>query len=93
MIKAVVTDWLAKDMQPTYSIEKPGFRKMLKALNPRYELPSRSHFSRTAIPSLYTELRESVKATLASDQITLERTSKVDVEAMREWGLEAERNS
>ena len=33
--------------------------------DPRYELPSRSYFSRTAIPALYESVRERVKQDLA----------------------------
>ena len=49
-----------------YSVELLGFQKMIDALNPRYDLPSRSYFSRTAIPSLYIEVRERLLAELDS---------------------------
>ena len=51
---------LAKDSLPLYTVEKPGFRKMLHTLDPRYELPSRKYFSNVAIPKMYEELKENV---------------------------------
>ena len=38
---------------PIYTVEKDGFRVMVEALNPRYQLPHKDFFSRTAIPELY----------------------------------------
>ena len=34
-----VTHCLCKDMLPIYTVEKEGFRKMIHALDPQYELP------------------------------------------------------
>ena len=47
-----VTHWVAKDTLSIYSVEKPGFKQLLNTLDPRYDIPSRSHFSRTALPNL-----------------------------------------
>jgi len=55
-----VTHYMAKEIIPVYTVEKPGFRKMMKKLDPRYELPSRKYFSKTVIPSLYSETRDRV---------------------------------
>lgn len=49
---------LAKDMQPLYTVEKPGFRKLLATLDSKYQLPSRRHFAEQELPRLYTEVRE-----------------------------------
>ena len=57
-----VTHCIAKEMMPLYTVEKPAFRGMLKEFDSQYELPSRSYFSRTAIPTLYEETRSSVAA-------------------------------
>ena len=61
-----VTFCLGKDMMPIYSAEKEGFRQLLKSFDPRYELPSRKYFSKTAIPKLYAETREIVEADVKS---------------------------
>ena len=51
---------IAKDMLPLQIVDKPGFRHMLSKLNPRYNLPSRRHFSDISIPRLYSQIRDSV---------------------------------
>ena len=57
----VVTYCIAKDSLPLYSVEKPGFKKLLSTFDGiRYELPSRSYFSRTALPALYLTTKERV---------------------------------
>ena len=48
-------------MQPYYTVERPGFKKMVSKLNPRYKLPSRKHFSQQEIPRLYN--LDSIQAT------------------------------
>ena len=47
---------------PIYTVEKDGFRAMVEALNPRYQLPHKDFFSRTAIPELYERTREQIGA-------------------------------
>ncbi len=42
---------------------------MMNKLNPRYDLPSQSYFSRVAIPSLYCETREMLEEKLRSVQV------------------------
>ncbi len=61
-----VTYCLAKDGLPMYSVEKPGFRQMLKTFDARYSLPSRKYFSGTAIPSLYASERMKVQQEVSS---------------------------
>ena len=55
---------LAKDMRPLSTVDLPGFQRMVTKLNPRYQLPFRNYFSRTAIPGLYSEVREDIEQTL-----------------------------
>ena len=59
-----VTRCICKDILPLYSVEKEGFRNMLRKFNPQYELPSRKYFTQTAIPKLYESVRERVAAEL-----------------------------
>ncbi|MBN3304946.1 ZBED1 protein, partial [Amia calva] len=61
-----VTNFLAKDMMPFSTVENVGFRKMMSVNDPRYELPGRKYFSRTAIPTFYGEVRETVEEQLKS---------------------------
>ena len=60
-----VTYCLTKDMMPLYSVEKEGFRKMLHVFDSQYELPGRKYFSQTAVPALYTSVREKIVNELA----------------------------
>lgn len=48
-----VAKYIARDMVPIYTVEKPEFINMLKVLNPRYVLPSRKYFAEVALPRLY----------------------------------------
>ena len=59
-LNAVVVYYLAKDMQPYYTVERPGFRKLIFKFNPCYHMPSRKYFSQQEIPRLYTKVKESV---------------------------------
>ena len=55
-----VTTCIVRDVMPVYSVDKPGFRAMMQALNPRYQLPHKDYFSRVAIPSMYENTREQI---------------------------------
>ena len=52
--------FMPKEMIPINTVEKPGFRSMVRKLDPRYEVPSRKYFSKTALPLLYAETHERV---------------------------------
>ena len=43
-----------------YSVEKPGFRRMLATFDKRYEPPSQSYMSKVAIPCAYNIAKEQV---------------------------------
>ena len=43
-----------------YTVERPGFKHLVTKLNPRYELPSRKHFSEYELPKLYNHVRDSI---------------------------------
>ena len=42
---------------------------MLRKFNPRYDLPSRNHFSRVVLPALYSETREKLETLLGGDEV------------------------
>ena len=65
-----VTYFLAKDMLPAYTVEKPGFIQLLTKFNPRYKLPSRNYFSRVAIPSLYSEVKSEIQQKINDQHFT-----------------------
>ncbi len=45
-------------------MERDGFRKLVKVLDSRYELPGRKYFSKTALPQLYEECRRKLEINL-----------------------------
>ena len=57
-LNSAVTYFIAKDMRPVSIVEKPGFQHMVSKLNPRYQLPSRKHFSDYEVPKLYNHVRD-----------------------------------
>ncbi|KAL3972516.1 desumoylating isopeptidase 1 [Sarotherodon galilaeus] len=61
-----VTHCLARDMMPIQSVEREGFKKMLKTFDPRYKLPTKKYFSKVALPALYEESRTEVSNALSS---------------------------
>lgn len=46
---------IAQDLRPLCITESKGFKRFVRGLNPRYELPSRRELTRTLLPSLYDE--------------------------------------
>jgi len=59
-----VTKCIAMDMLPLHTVDKPGFRKMLQCFDSRYELPTHKYFTQTAIPTLYSRVRDTVEQEL-----------------------------
>ena len=55
-----VTYFLAKDVHPLHTVDKLGFRQLVFKLNPRYQLPSRKHFTEYEVPKLYNHVRDFV---------------------------------
>lgn len=64
-ITRAVASFIAKDIRPFSVVENPGFRHLLTTLEPRYKLPSRSHFSEKVIPELYLETKAQVMASMS----------------------------
>ncbi|XP_014677757.1 PREDICTED: zinc finger BED domain-containing protein 1-like, partial [Priapulus caudatus] len=74
--------FIAEDLRPYSVVEKAGFQKIVKLLEPRYKVPSRQHFSTKVIPELYketkakllTELRDAPMIALTTDGWTSRAT-------------------
>ena len=47
-------------MLPVYTTEKDGFRRLIKTLDPRYDIPFAKYMSGTAIAAVYEKIREQV---------------------------------
>ncbi|KAI4881690.1 hypothetical protein NFI96_031341 [Prochilodus magdalenae] len=52
--------FIAADMRPFSVVENQGFRRLLHTLEPKYTIPSRTHFTRTVIPNLYEESKSKI---------------------------------
>ena len=55
-----VTCFIVKDSLLINTVKKSGFRDMIKKFDSRYDLPSSTYFSRTAIPTLYSNTKQKV---------------------------------
>ncbi|XP_065103982.2 E3 SUMO-protein ligase ZBED1-like [Paramisgurnus dabryanus] len=56
--------FIAADMRPFSVVENLGFRRLIRTLEPKYAIPSRTHFTRTVVPTLYNECKVNVVQTL-----------------------------
>lgn len=64
-IDRLLVEMIALDLQPLSIVENKGFKRLMKFIDPRYELPSRRSITRRLIPERCTTERERVKAELA----------------------------
>lgn len=67
-ITKAVGVFIAKDLQPFSVIGDAGFCHLIKTLDPRYRLPSRTFFSTEIIPDLYEKTCNSIVYELAKAQ-------------------------
>ncbi|KAL1269182.1 hypothetical protein QQF64_031471 [Cirrhinus molitorella] len=54
-----------KNMVPIATVEKDGFKTLLKTTDPRYELPNRKYFASEILPQKYSEVRGKLSERLA----------------------------
>ena len=47
-----VVHFVAEEVFPVSTVEKPGFVRMVKKLDLKYEVPLRKYFSKTTLPLL-----------------------------------------
>ncbi len=52
--------FIGADMRPYSVVQNEGFKHMLKVLEPRYDIPSRTHFSKKIVPDLYEQEKKKV---------------------------------
>ncbi len=52
--------FIGADMRPYSVVQNEGFKHMLKVLEPRYDIPSRTHFSEKIVPDLYEQEKKKV---------------------------------
>lgn len=56
-----VTRYLVLGMVPFRTVEKSSFKEMLNTFDKQYELPGRNYFSQTAVPALYSKVKDDVQ--------------------------------
>jgi len=59
-ITHAIAKFITLDMRPINIIEGEGFLELLKILEPRFQLPSRTMFSETIIPQYYKQMKSSL---------------------------------
>ena len=90
--------FIAKDMQPYSVVTDKGFRYIMKTVEPRYSIPSRTYFSRKVVPGLYAvsrgevegELRDADFLALSTDSWTSRATISyltVTVHFIADWEM------
>ena len=47
-------------MRPFSNIENIGFEHLISSLEPKYEIPSRTHISQKVMPELYTKVKKRI---------------------------------
>ena len=52
--------FIGADMRPYSVVQNEGFKHMLKVLEPRYDIPLRTHFSEKIVPDLYEQEKKKV---------------------------------
>lgn len=56
-IDRAIATFIAVDMRPFSVVENAGFQDMLRTLEPRYKIPSRTYFTDTVVPALYNKTK------------------------------------
>lgn len=56
-----VLEMIIKDLQPFSIVEDPGFKSLVAALDPTYQLPSRTTLSRALLPQRYADILKEKK--------------------------------
>ncbi|XP_077411679.1 E3 SUMO-protein ligase ZBED1-like isoform X2 [Vanacampus margaritifer] len=55
---------ISEDTASAHTVEKKGFRALIKTLDPKYNMPDRKHFSDVQLPRMYEECRAKVSEEL-----------------------------
>lgn len=63
-ITKAIGKFIVVDMRPFSVVETPGFKNMINILEPKYDVPTRVHFSQKVVPELYEETVSKVKSDL-----------------------------
>lgn len=56
----LIAEMLALDLQPSAMVENSGLTRLIEFLQPQYSLPPSSYFTSTAIPEMYSKVKDVV---------------------------------
>ncbi|XP_037829561.1 E3 SUMO-protein ligase ZBED1-like [Kryptolebias marmoratus] len=83
-ITETIAYFICQDLRPYSVVENAGFRRMVNAMEPRYQIPTREHLTKVCVPRLYTQTKAHVKASLDSAErvaLTCDRWTSRTTEA------------
>ncbi|XP_053968277.1 E3 SUMO-protein ligase ZBED1-like [Anastrepha ludens] len=63
-LDSALLNFICSDLRPFYIVENEGFKQFVNALDPRYELPSRSTLLSTCYNNLFMNMRMKLKSIL-----------------------------
>ncbi|XP_076660133.1 zinc finger BED domain-containing protein 4-like [Halictus rubicundus] len=66
-ITTAIAEMMISDCQPFSVVNDSGFRKVVKVLEPRYNLPSRTTFSENIVPAMYENEKKRLETQLKKD--------------------------
>ena len=70
-ISRLIMEMIALDDLPFDFVENVGFRRLMSAIEPRYQMPSAKHFRTQMLPGAYGAVRENVQKLIsAASQIS-----------------------
>lgn len=67
-ITRYIAEYIACDLRPFSAVDGKGFKRLVTKLEPKYQMPSRAHFSQTVFPALYRETKERVTLNLKQSE-------------------------
>ena len=72
-----VGEMIAIDCHPLSVAEDVGFNRVLKALEPRYNCPSRRYFTDSVIPKICSGMKEEISRLLSSEEPVVSLTTDI----------------
>ena len=66
MLERKLVEFLVADLRPLSTLDSPSLRKLLAALDPKFNIPDRKTIGNTVLPKMYEETKREVKAQLNS---------------------------
>lgn len=67
-ISQAIAKAIVLDLRPLDTVNDKGFINLIKVLEPRYELQSRTHITQTTIPAMFQTAKEKVRKILDNSQ-------------------------